>query len=114
VAAGSFAGIFAIAAARLPPDTHPVAGGIINAGGSVGQFLYAPLIHLLTHIWSYCASLLALAGFAVAAILPSWVLCRTNPFKEDGGETATAETSFIALALLAAFVNLPIKERRGP
>jgi predicted MFS family arabinose efflux permease len=99
VAAGSFSGIFAIAAMRLPPNTRTVAGGIINAGGSVGQFLYAPLIHLLTNIWGYCASLLVLAGFAVAAILPSWLLCRIAPFKEDGEKTVMAETALARAGL---------------
>lgn len=82
VAAGSFAGLFGIAASRLPTRTRIAAGGIINAGGSVGQFVYAPLVHLITHTRGYCASLLVLAGLALAAIVPSWFLCRIKAFSE--------------------------------
>jgi predicted MFS family arabinose efflux permease len=83
VAAGSFAGLFAIAAARLPARIRTVAGGIINAGGSLGQFVYAPLIHLIIQLRDYYTSLLALAGLAVAAIAPAWALCRIKTLHEE-------------------------------
>jgi predicted MFS family arabinose efflux permease len=89
-AAGSFAALFGIAVVRLPPHTSTVAGGIINAGGSLGQFVYAPLIHLTTHLRDYYASLLVLAGLAIAAILPSWALCRIRPLPEKEKEKAEA------------------------
>ncbi|MDR2574309.1 MAG: MFS transporter [Desulfovibrio sp.] len=79
VAAGSFAALFGIAVSRLPSGIRTAAGGVINAGGSVGQFVYAPLIHLITHLRDYRASLLVLAGLAAAAIIPSWLLCRIKP-----------------------------------
>lgn len=85
VAAGSFAGLIGIAVSRLPARTHTVAGGIINAGGSVGQGVYAPLVHWLTHVWGYCAGLWVLAGLALAALAPAWLLCRINPLQ--GAET---------------------------
>jgi predicted MFS family arabinose efflux permease len=85
VAAGSFAVLFGIAVSRLPAGVWSVSGGIINAGGSVGQFLYAPAIHMVTHLRSYCASLYMLAALALLAVLPSWALCRiqTLPDRED-------------------------------
>jgi predicted MFS family arabinose efflux permease len=76
VAAGSFAALFGIAASKIPAARRSVAGGIINAGGSLGQFAYAPLIHMVTHLRDYCASLWVLAGLALVAIAPSWFLCR--------------------------------------
>lgn len=85
VAAGSFAGIFGIAVARLPAHTRTVAGGIINAGGSVGQFLYAPLVHGIMQFRGFADSLVTLAGLALAALLPSWLLCRIRPLPEASG-----------------------------
>ncbi|MDR2821248.1 MAG: MFS transporter, partial [Desulfovibrio sp.] len=93
VAAGSFAALFGIAVSRLPSRTHSVAGGVINAGGSVGQFVYAPMIHLIIHLRDYCASLFVLAGLAIAAIVPSWALCRIKPLREmDEGKPDTSDS----------------------
>ena len=62
VAAGAGAGSFSILigalAQRLPPEKRAFASGFINAGGSFGQFLFAPLSQFL------------IAGFG----LPNWVL----------------------------------------
>jgi predicted MFS family arabinose efflux permease len=94
VAAGSFAGLFGIAVSRLPARTRTVAGGVINAGGSVGQFIYAPVIHLITHMRDYCASLFVLAGLALAAIAPAWALCRLKVL--DGEEKKEGEAVSLA------------------
>jgi predicted MFS family arabinose efflux permease len=95
VAAGSFAVLFGIAVSRLPARTRTVAGGVINAGGSVGQFIYAPLIHFITHMRDYCASLFVLAGLALAAIAPAWALCRIRIL---GGEKEEEEVKAVSLA----------------
>ncbi|MDR2669495.1 MAG: MFS transporter [Desulfovibrio sp.] len=89
VAAGSFAGIFGIAVSRIPAHARSAAGGIINAGGSVGQFVYAPLIHLITHLRDYCMSLYMLAALALLGILPARALCGIRPLPEPAvGEAA--------------------------
>lgn len=79
IAAGSFAILLGIVGARLAPDKRSVASGIINSGGSVGQFVFAPIVQLGIHLRGYYASLLLLAGVALAALLPSWMLCKRNP-----------------------------------
>jgi predicted MFS family arabinose efflux permease len=89
VAAGSFAGIFGIAVARIPERLRSVSGGIINAGGSVGQFVCAPLVHLVTRLWDYCTSLYMLAALALFAVVPARALCGIQPLPEPaGGESA--------------------------
>jgi predicted MFS family arabinose efflux permease len=93
VAAGSFAGLFGIAVSRLPASARSVSGGIINAGGSVGQFLYAPLIHAVTHLRGYAASLYMLAALALLALLPARALCRIRPLPEPENEKGTTEQS---------------------
>ncbi|MDR1489558.1 MAG: MFS transporter [Desulfovibrio sp.] len=95
VAAGSFAGIFGIAVSRIPAHVQSVAGGIINAGGSVGQFAYAPLIHLVTHLRDYCMSLYTLAALALLGLLPARILCRMRPLPAPAGGEATAHDADI-------------------
>jgi len=79
IAAGSFAILIGIVGARLAPDKRSVASGIINSGGSVGQFVFAPLVQFFIHLRGYYAALLVLAGIALASILPAWALCKRNP-----------------------------------
>jgi predicted MFS family arabinose efflux permease len=82
-AAGSFAVLFGIITARLPSDKRSLAGGVINTGGALGQFTFAPLVQLIINVGGYCASLVFLAGSAILAIIPSWFLCgRKTPSKE--------------------------------
>jgi predicted MFS family arabinose efflux permease len=78
-AAGSFAVLFGIISARLPPGKRSLAGGIINAGGALGQFTFAPLVQLIITAGAYCASLFFLAASALLAIIPSWFLCGRKP-----------------------------------
>lgn len=79
IAAGSFAILIGIVGPRLAPDQRSVASGIINSGGSVGQFIFAPIVQFFIHLRGYHASLLVLAGAALAAIYPAWALCKRNP-----------------------------------
>jgi predicted MFS family arabinose efflux permease len=74
-AAGSFSMLFGIISARLSSDKRSLAGGIINTGGALGQFTFAPLVQLIINLRGYCASLFFLAGSALLAIIPSWFLC---------------------------------------
>jgi predicted MFS family arabinose efflux permease len=78
-AAGSFPVLFGIVTSRLSPDKRSMAGGIINAGGSIGQFAFAPLVQGVMNARNASLSLLVLAGAALATILPSWALCRKTP-----------------------------------
>ena len=79
IAAGSFAILIGIVGSRIPPDKLSVASGIINSGGSVGQFVFAPVVQFFIHMRGYYTSLLVLAGVALAAIYPAWLLCKRNP-----------------------------------
>jgi len=79
IAAGSFAILIGIVGSRIPPDKRSVTSGIINSGGSLGQFLFAPIVQFFIQLRGYCTSLAILAAVALAAIYPAWVLCKRNP-----------------------------------
>ncbi|HRH72784.1 MAG TPA: MFS transporter, partial [Zoogloea sp.] len=78
VAAGAGAGSFSILigalAQRLPPERRAFASGFINAGGSFGQFLFAPLSQFLIAGFGWATALFGLAACALATIPLSWPL----------------------------------------
>jgi MFS family permease len=84
-------GVLMSAVARaLPAEVRGLATGMVNAGGSFGQFLIAPLAALLTGVIGWVGALTAL-GFASLAIIPlAWVLRGSHPPARPG---AAAEKS---------------------
>src|SRR6267378_1443684 len=68
-------GVLMSAVARaLPPEKRGIASGMVNAGGSFGQFVVAPLAIVLTGMLGWIGALTAL-GFLSLAIVPlAWVL----------------------------------------
>ncbi|MDR1124628.1 MAG: MFS transporter [Deltaproteobacteria bacterium] len=75
-AALSFTVLIAVVGRRLPSEKMSMAGGIINAGGSLGQFIFSPIVQGLISMRGYAGSLMFLAFTALASIVPSWLLSR--------------------------------------
>jgi MFS family permease len=66
---GSFSVLIGAAAQRLPADARGAASGVINAGGSFGQFVFAPLLQKLIQSLGWMGAMWAMA-LAVLAALP--------------------------------------------
>ena len=47
---GSFSVLIGAVSHRLPPEARGAASGIINAGGSFGQFIFAPILQKLGYV----------------------------------------------------------------
>ena len=77
-AAGSFSILISIVARQLPSDKGSVASGVINAGGSVGQFIYAPIVQRFISMTGYAGGLVFLSVCSLLSIIPSWFLCRNR------------------------------------
>jgi MFS family permease len=67
--AGSFSILIGAAAQRLPPDRRSFASGFINAGGSFGQFLFAPIAQALISAFGWITAMLTLAATTLTTIL---------------------------------------------
>jgi len=67
-AAGSFSILIGIAAQRLPPERRSFAAGLINAGGSVGQSVFAPLVQLIIGAAGWASAMFATAFAALLTI----------------------------------------------
>ncbi len=65
---GSFSILIGAAAQRLPAERRAFASGFINAGGSFGQFVFAPLAQALISAFGWVTALLSLAASALLTI----------------------------------------------
>jgi MFS family permease len=66
--AGSFSILIGATAQRLPPERRPFAAGFINAGGSFGQFVFAPLVQFLIAGAGWVVAMWALAATTLLTI----------------------------------------------
>lgn len=66
--AGSFSVLIGAAAQRLPVEARGAASGVINAGGSFGQFVFAPILQRLIQGIGWMGALWAMAIATLAAL----------------------------------------------
>ena len=66
--AGSFSVLIGAVANRIAPEHRAFASGFINAGGSFGQFVFAPLSQALIAAFGWMVALYALALSALATL----------------------------------------------
>jgi len=66
--AGSFSVLIGAAAQRLPLEARGTASGVINAGGSFGQFVFAPLLQKLIQGIGWMNAMWALAVITLSAL----------------------------------------------
>ena len=76
--AGSFSILIGIAAQRLPPDKRSFASGFINAGGSVGQIVFGPLVDVVIRGAGWAAAMFTTA-FAALLTIPLVMPLRSGP-----------------------------------
>ena len=65
---GSFSVLISAAAQRLPMESRGKAAGMVNAGGSLGQFVFAPVAQALIQALGWMAALWSLAAMTLAAL----------------------------------------------
>lgn len=65
--AGSFSVLIAASSQRLPPTARAAASGVINAGGSFGQFVFAPILQALIQTLGWMGAMWSLALMTLAA-----------------------------------------------
>lgn len=83
--AGSFSILIGATAQHLPPQRRAFASGFINAGGSFGQFLFAPLNQAVMSAfgWMQAMWVMALASLATAP-LAWWLRGERRPAASAG------------------------------
>ncbi len=107
--AGSFSVLIGAAAQRVPAASRGTAAGVINAGGSFGQFVFAPLAQKLISVsgvfgmlWLALISLLALPVAYLLRRSPEAAAAHAAASRADGGirlavRSAMADRSYLLL-----------------
>jgi len=99
-AAGSFSVLIGATARNINPEKRAFASGFINAGGSMGQFLVAPLSQFIIATFGWVTAMCSLAVAALATI-PLVRLLTSSPPEHPRAEQSDAVTNDSGHALLA-------------
>jgi MFS family permease len=89
----------------VPVEKRGMASGIVNAGGSFGQFVFAPIAQGITAVAGWAAALQSLALISLLALPAAWVL-RGNS-KQTGTPSAAAPKSETTREAIARAVRDP-------
>ena len=97
--AGSFSVLIGAAAQRLPPEARGAASGVINAGGSFGQFVFAPILQKLIQAFGWMGAMWSLALMTLAALPMVGRLTRSAPvpMPRQAGDTGVVDAMSGAL-----------------
>ncbi len=76
IGAGSFSVLIGAAINRVPTDKRGMASGIINAGGSFGQFVFAPLLQKIITTVGWMGAFWSMAVISLCALPMAWMLRR--------------------------------------
>jgi len=88
--AGSFSVLIGAAAQHLPTDKRGKAAGIINAGGSFGQFVFAPLSQGLIQLLGWMGALWSLAVITLGALPLVRIVSPPRPAHAGGASGSAA------------------------
>ena len=77
--AGSFSILIGATSSQLPLNKRAFAGGFINAGGSFGQFIFAPLIQAIIGAFGWVSAMFTMALATLASIPLASLLTKHQP-----------------------------------
>src|SRR4051812_13453771 len=100
--AGSFGVLIGVVAQKVPAHKRSVASGFVNAGGSLGQFVFAPLNQLLISSITWMGAMWTMAIASLATIPLARTLTRSTEGSAAGAsQHASALTLREQLAIAA-------------
>lgn len=88
--AGSFGVLLGVVAQRVPAGKRSVASGVVNAGGSFGQFVFAPLNQALISSLSWMGAMWSMAVAALATLPLARLLTRRPDAAPSAASPSTA------------------------
>jgi len=90
--AGSFSILIGATAQRIAPEQRGFSSGFINAGGSLGQFVFAPLCQALISAFGWVTAMYAMAVAAITTIpLGRAVVGESAPPRDHAAASRTNE-----------------------
>ncbi|MCK3658867.1 MFS transporter [Pasteurellaceae bacterium Pebbles2] len=107
--AGSFSILISLISNRLPPAMHGMSSGIVNAGSSFGQFIFAPLVQglILIPAIGWEGAMYVLAGVSLLVLPLSYWLSKDQNTPQSAVKnsqvSATADEQSLKQAVWQAF-----------
>ena len=105
--AGSFSILIGATASQLPAEKRSFAAGFINAGGSLGQFVFAPLVQLTISAAGWMTAMFGLAAASLLTLPLAWPLRRkpANPLSTTPSNAGAADEITLRQQLHIALRN---------
>jgi predicted MFS family arabinose efflux permease len=97
--ASSFSVLIGAASRRLAADKRGKAAGIINAGGSLGQFVFAPVAQTLIQVLGWMAAMWSLAVITVSALSLVRVVSPAGPVRDRDGAIGSSPWQAVRTAM---------------
>jgi predicted MFS family arabinose efflux permease len=97
--AGSFSVLIGAAAQRIQPERRGIATGFINAGGSLGQFVFAPLNQLFISMFGWVHAMYVMAATALLTLPLARPLARAIPAAPTAAAAALAAGGVAQMSL---------------
>jgi len=98
-AAGSFAILIGVTTGSLPQERRSLAAGIINAGGSLGQLLFAPLVQLVIRGSGWRMGMLGISLAALLTVPIAWLFRGHSTGSEAAPSGAASEPTTRSIGL---------------
>lgn len=100
--AGSFSILIGATAQRISASSRSQAAGVINAGGSMGQFIFAPLNQAVMAAFGWVSAMWMMAVLALTTAPMAWWLRGTPRVTATSGATTATTTASTAAPAAAA------------
>ena len=100
--AASFSILIGSMMQRLPPERRSFAAGFVNAGGSLGQFVFAPIVQAVISGFGWVTAMFAVAGASLLMLPLAWPLRRREAIHVATGVGALPVTTLWAQLRIAA------------
>lgn len=100
--AGSFSILIGATAQHIPPERRSFAGGVINAGGSMGQFIFAPLNQAVLSAFGWMQAMWMMAVLALTTAPMAWWLRGRPKSPVSAGSAPTASMTLREQLRIAA------------
>ncbi|MBN6151533.1 MFS transporter [Xanthomonas sp. AmX2] len=105
--AGSFSVLIGATAHRLAPERRSFAAGLINAGGSLGQFLFAPLVQWMIGAAGWAMAMTGVAALSLLTLPLAWPLRRKQAAHAPTAAAAATQPD----AGLRAQLRIAVRDR---
>jgi len=100
--AASFSILIGSMMQRLPPERRSFAAGFVNAGGSLGQFVFAPIVQAVISGFGWVTAMFAVAAAGLLTVPLAWPLRRREAIHVATGAAAVPVRTLWAQLRIAA------------